>query len=73
NLTENIEFLTDSKQNRRVLVPFCGKTLDLLWLVKQGHTVIGIEAVQKAIEDFFKENNISYEIKTIDGNGHCYM
>ena len=42
-------------------------------MVKQGHTVIGIEAVQKAIVDFFKENNISYERKTVDGNGHCYM
>ena len=31
NLSENIELLTDGKQNRRILVPFCGKSLDLLW------------------------------------------
>ncbi|XP_028397722.1 probable thiopurine S-methyltransferase [Dendronephthya gigantea] len=73
NLTENIEFLTDGKQNLRIFVPLCGKTLDLLWLVRQGHTVIGVEAVPKAIEDFFKENDISYEKKTLDGYGHCFM
>lgn len=41
-------------------------------LVKQGHTVIGIELIQKAILDFFEENNISYEKKSIDGYGNCY-
>ncbi|CAB3983322.1 RNA-directed DNA polymerase from transposon X-element [Paramuricea clavata] len=68
-----LKLLTDGKQNRRILVPFCGKSLDLLWLVKQGHTVIGIEIIQKAIDDFFKENNIAHVKNTIDGNGHCYM
>ena len=27
----------------RVFVPLCGKSLDLLWLAQQGHTVIGVE------------------------------
>ena len=34
---------------------------------------MGIEVVQKAIEDFFRENNISYEKKIVDANSHCYM
>ena len=72
NLVENIEILTDGKQACRILVPLCGKTMDLLWLVKKGHTVIGIELIQKAIEDFFKENNVSFVKKDIDGYGHCY-
>ena len=41
-------------------------------LVKQGHTVIGIEHVQKAIEDFSKENNVSFVKTIVDGYGHCY-
>lgn len=41
--------------------------------MKQGHTVIGVEAVPKAVEDFFKENDISYEKKTLDGYGQCFM
>ena len=28
---------------RRVFVPLCGKSLDLLWLREQGHFVTGVE------------------------------
>ena len=37
----------------RVLVPLCGKSVDLVWLVKQGHEVVGVELVEKAVEDLF--------------------
>ncbi len=33
----------------RVLVPLCGKTLDLAWLVDQGHEVVGVELADKAV------------------------
>ena len=39
-----------------VLVPLCGKSLDMLWLAEQGHTVSGMEMVQQAVEQFFDEN-----------------
>lgn len=41
-----------------VLVPLCGKTLDMLWLAQQGHEVVGLEMVQQAIDAFFAENNL---------------
>lgn len=34
--------LFDSKSSR-VLVPLCGKTVDLKWIYNQGHTVVGVE------------------------------
>ena len=37
----------------RVLVPLCGKSLDLGWLVERGHEVVGVELVEKAVEDLF--------------------
>ena len=37
----------------RVLAPLCGKSLDLGWLVEQGHEVVGVELVEKAVEDLF--------------------
>ena len=40
--------------------------------MKQGHTVIGAELVKKAIEDFFKENNVSYDKENVGGNDYCY-
>lgn len=36
-----------------VLVPLCGKSLDMCWLAEQGHTVIGIEVSVLACEAFF--------------------
>ena len=41
-----------------VLVPLCGKSVDLIWLWQQGHTVVGIEAVVSAIHSFQKENHL---------------
>ncbi|HEX5420460.1 MAG TPA: thiopurine S-methyltransferase [Gammaproteobacteria bacterium] len=43
----------------KVLVPLCGKSRDMLWLREQGHTVIGVEIVQQAVEAFFAENRLS--------------
>ena len=42
----------------RVLVPLCGKSLDLAFLHSQGHQVIGIEAVPDAISVFSQESGI---------------
>ena len=45
-----------------VLVPLCGKSLDMLWLVQQGYRVTGIELSERAIRDFFVENRLVYEL-----------
>jgi len=42
----------------QVLVPLCGKSLDLLWLAHQGHSVLGVELSEKAITDFFDEHQL---------------
>ena len=61
-LVENINI-----QGKRVLVPLCGKTPDLLWLCEQGLSVTGIEFAEMAIKDFFKENGLSF--KLFEDNG----
>lgn len=40
----------------RVLVPLCGKSLDLAWLVGQGWRVLGVELSERAVQDFFNEH-----------------
>lgn len=45
------------EEGARVLVPLCGKSLDVLWLAHQGHEVLGIELSEKAVEDFFSEHH----------------
>ena len=42
-------------QGNRILVPLCGKSLDMLWLRQQGYAIAGIEVSALAIEAFFAE------------------
>ena len=53
-------------ENGSVLVPLCGKSLDMLWLAKQGHSVVGLEMVQQAVETFFNENKLIYDCVETD-------
>lgn len=42
----------------RVLVPLCGKSLDMLWLSQQGLHVLGVEVSPVAVEAFLAENHL---------------
>ncbi|AHC49164.1 thiopurine S-methyltransferase [Achromobacter xylosoxidans] len=42
----------------KVLVPLCGKSLDMVWLAAQGYQVLGVELSQLAVEQFFTENEL---------------
>ena len=46
----------------RVLVPLCGKSKDMLWLLRRGHTVVGVELCDVAVEAFFDENGLAFAI-----------
>jgi thiopurine S-methyltransferase len=47
---------------RTVFVPLCGKSLDLFWLSKRGHQVVGSELSEIACEEFFNENQLPVQI-----------
>jgi thiopurine S-methyltransferase len=55
----------------RVLVPLCGKSVDLLWLAEQGCDVTGVELSQAAVTAFFAENNLDYQLDA-EGAFSCY-
>lgn len=42
----------------QVIVPLCGKSLDMLWLAEQGYNVVGLEMVEQAVQAFFEENKL---------------
>ncbi len=42
----------------RVLVPLCGKSRDMLWLLDQGHSLVGVELSEVAAQAFFTENKL---------------
>ncbi len=45
----------------KVLVPLCGKTLDMGYLASLGHEVLGCELSSIAVKEFFDEAGIAYE------------
>ena len=50
-------------EGRRVLVPMCGKTVDMLWLEEQGNSVVGVELSDIAARAFFEENGLQYTVR----------
>lgn len=55
---------------QRILVPLCGKTLDMHWLLAQGLQVVGAELSQLAIEALFTDLGITPEITQLDHFRH---
>ncbi|RTE87430.1 MULTISPECIES: thiopurine S-methyltransferase [Gammaproteobacteria] len=47
----------------RLLVPLCGKTHDIGWLLKQGYSVIGAELSEQAIKELFENLGLNPAIE----------
>ncbi|NWA81842.1 thiopurine S-methyltransferase [Pseudomonas sp. D2002] len=45
-------------EGAKVLVPLCGKSLDLMWLASAGYRVLGVELSEQAVEAFFSEQGL---------------
>ncbi|MCP3867400.1 MAG: thiopurine S-methyltransferase [Gammaproteobacteria bacterium] len=58
-------------EGRRVFVPLCGKSLDLLWLRAEGYQVTGVEISAVAVRDFFEENDLVANV-TRQGEFDCW-
>jgi thiopurine S-methyltransferase len=50
-----------------ILVPFCGKTLDMWWLSESGFRVTGVELSPVAVKDFFDEADCEPALRTQHG------
>ncbi|KAM6959465.1 putative thiopurine S-methyltransferase [Aplochiton taeniatus] len=59
-LEGNLEKVLAGRTGVRFFFPLCGKAVDMKWLADQGHSVVGVEISEKAIKQFFDENNMTY-------------
>lgn len=57
-------------KGRRIFVPFCGKTLDISWLLSKGYQVAGAELSQLAIEQLFIDLGLQPDISTVGEFDH---
>lgn len=57
----------------RVMVPLCGKSVDMAWLTQQGYDVVGIELIESAVQAFFIEQGITPTItESTNSTTKCY-
>jgi thiopurine S-methyltransferase len=56
----------------RILVPLCGKSLDMLWLAQRDLRVLGVELSQLAVEQFFDEHGLTPQVRH-SGAGEHYV
>ncbi|NP_001290627.1 thiopurine S-methyltransferase [Esox lucius] len=59
-LENNIEKVLAGRSQVKFFFPLYGKALDMKWLADMGHSIVGVEISEKAIKQFFEENNLSY-------------
>ncbi|XP_052239014.1 thiopurine S-methyltransferase-like isoform X1 [Dreissena polymorpha] len=57
---------------KSVFAPLCGKSLDLIWMYNRGHTVVGVEIAEQAVQELFSENKLDVQVKHVEGVGPLY-
>lgn len=58
------EITVDHRQ--QVLVPLCGKSLDMIWLASQGCQVLGVECSEQALQQFMDEQQLTVTTCPLD-------
>jgi thiopurine S-methyltransferase len=61
----------DVPRGARVLVPLCGKSLDMLWLASRGMWVLGVEVAAAAVTAFLSENHLRAQRHDAPEGTHC--
>ncbi|WP_234736920.1 class I SAM-dependent methyltransferase [Tellurirhabdus bombi] len=57
-----LKYLTPRRiTEKTILVPLCGKSVDMLYFSQFADRVIGVEVVEKAVLQFFQENNLTFQ------------
>ncbi len=74
------ELSVGREKQEAILVPLCGKSIDLLWLAQHDLRVDGIELSEIAVNAFFRENNLPFKHQIepdfehfYAGNIHIYL
>ncbi|XP_037548775.1 probable thiopurine S-methyltransferase [Nematolebias whitei] len=59
-LKTHLDKVLSGRTGVRFFFPLCGKAVDMKWLADLGHTVVGVEISEKAVRQFFEENNMTF-------------
>jgi len=74
NLLRYWPVVSGGRENLRVLVPLSGKSRDLGWFYRQGHSVVGVEGVRGAVDILFTNEDLEYTVaKVPEHDGWVYQ
>jgi len=59
-------------KTKSIFAPLCGKSKDLKWMYDKGHTVAGVEIAELAVQEFFAESEMGFEVQELDKIGKLY-
>ena len=63
-LEEYLEWLK-LEPGDKVFFPLCGKSLDMIYILNQGFSIIGVELSEIGIKQFFHENGLEFTISQV--------
>lgn len=73
-LLENYEKWLGQRPDARILVPLCGKSVDMVYLAKKGHPVVGIEGVETALWELQRDSWLKFsQDKQKAGAGRSFI
>ncbi|VDI13163.1 Hypothetical predicted protein [Mytilus galloprovincialis] len=68
----HIDKITGKKNKAKIFFPLCGKAVEMFYLAKKGHTIVGVEYIEIGVKQFLDENKLSYKktkhVPEIDGD-----
>lgn len=64
-IKKHLNKLTNQLIPRKLFIPMCGKAVDMAVLARMGHSVVGVEFYELAVQVFFNENNITCSKKCV--------
>jgi len=70
NETPGTEARCDTPKS--VLVPLCGKSVDIIYLYKKGFTVIGVELIDTPLRQVLEEAKIDYTVKFLSDGAKLF-
>jgi thiopurine S-methyltransferase len=63
-LVRHRDLLEGGTRAGRILVPLCGKSLDMVYLAERASKVIGVEFAEQAVREFFEERDLDPDVES---------
>uniref|UniRef100_A0A0B7AQW2 thiopurine S-methyltransferase n=1 Tax=Arion vulgaris TaxID=1028688 RepID=A0A0B7AQW2_9EUPU len=68
-LNKHLDKLIPEGKANKIFFPLCGKAVDMKWLADKGFTVVGVDGVSSALQDFYTEQGLESTVEDVTKAG----